>query len=64
MVTGKPSPPKLVTAVDPSVSDTKTTTVMLNPFSTLPGGMCVLRPFDADAEDDNMVTITELEFSR
>lgn len=60
IVTGESCSPRLVTAVDPNMSDTKTTAVMLNTFAAVPGGMWVVRSSDADAEDDSMVTATEL----
>lgn len=39
IVTGMPSSPRLVTAVDPRLSDTRTTAVTLNMCSAVPGGI-------------------------
>lgn len=50
----------LVTAVEPRMSDTKATTVMLNPFVAVPGGIWVSRKLDEDTPVESFVIESSL----
>lgn len=59
---GAPSIPRLVTAVDPRLSETCATTVRLKSPAALPGGKWVSRALDDEPAEESIVTQCSLCF--